>query len=234
MEFTPALDLAPRLAEGYRRLPVATTFPAGTLTPADCFLKLKRLSKQCFILESRENEADSGRYTFLGFDPCLEVTCQAGHLTVTAGARFEQETADPGAVIRQILADNRAPRLEGLPPFTGGLVGYFAYDYIRYAEPTIDLGPDDIEGFRDVDLMLFDKVVAFDRLESTVTLVVNIGTDHLEENYARGASELEHLANILANGALAAPPPLELTSGWRALFDADEYAAMVRRAKEHI
>ncbi|MDR1512369.1 MAG: anthranilate synthase component I family protein [Propionibacteriaceae bacterium] len=234
MQITPSLADAAALAAGYRRLPVAARFPAGRLTPADAFLKLKRLSKQCFILESRENEEDSGRFTFLGFDPTLELTCQDGLMTITSGARFEQRVDDPGPFIRQILAGNRAPRVAGLPPFTGGLVGYFAYDYVRYSEPTVDVGATDIEGFRDVDLMLFDKVVAFDRLEGTVTLVVNVTTDHLEENHARAVAELEHLWAILETGELAAPPPLELTSPWRALFGPDEYAALVREAKTRI
>ncbi|MDR1807263.1 MAG: chorismate-binding protein, partial [Propionibacteriaceae bacterium] len=234
MDITPSLAAATALAEGYRRVPVWATFPAQTLTPADAFLRLKRLSKQCFILESRENEQDSGRYTFLGFDPTLELTCQDGHLTITSAARFEQDGADPAAAIRQILADNSAPRVTGLPPFTGGLVGYFAYDFVRYAEPTIDLGQTDIEGFRDVDLMLFDKVVAFDRLEQTVTIIVNILTDNLPENYARAEAAVASLMAILHSGQMAAPAPLELASEWRALFGPEEYAAMVLRAKGHI
>jgi anthranilate synthase component 1 len=216
-------------------VPIAGTFPAGALSPADCFLKLKRLSKQCFILESLEDESQTGRYTFLGFDPTLELTCQDGRQTLTAGGtRFEQATRDPASAIRQILKDNRSPRLPGLPPFTGGLVGYFAYDYIRYAEPTIDLGLADIEGFRDVDLMLFDKVVAFDRLKGTITVVVNVTTDAVEENYARALTEIDQLRHILEQGDPAEPPPLRLTSPWHALFDRSAYSAMVARAQRHI
>jgi len=240
MPFAPSWEEVRRLAPGYRRVPVALTLPAGDLTPADAFLRLKRLSRQCFILESRESEADAGRHTFLGFDPQLSVTVRDGRLRVTSGATFEQPTSDPGAVLRQILADNRSPRLDGLPPFTGGLVGYFSYDYIRYAEPTIDLSGGraaadaDDEGFFDADLMLFDQVVAFDRLQGTVQLIANVKTDQLEENYARAKVELEQLAALITTGPLATPPPLQLTSPWRALFSPEAYADVVRRAQRHI
>ncbi|MDR0415982.1 MAG: anthranilate synthase component I family protein [Propionibacteriaceae bacterium] len=235
MLIVPTLAEAAALAPGHGRVPVAATFPAGALTPADCFLKLKRLSRQCFILESREDEDDTGRYSFLGFDPALELACRDGRLTLTAAAtRFESETADPAAAIRRVLADNRSPRVAGLPPFTGGLVGYFAYDYLRYAEPTVFLGADDVEGFRDVDLMLFDKVIAFDRLAGTVTVVVNAATDALAENYRRALTEIDRLRAIIETGAPAVPAPLRLTSEWRPLFDRASYAAMVETAQRHI
>ncbi|MDR1449063.1 MAG: anthranilate synthase component I family protein [Propionibacteriaceae bacterium] len=235
MQIAPSLAEAAALAPGFGRVPVAASFPAGALSPADCFLKLKRLSKQCFILESLEDEAATGRYSFLGFDPALEITCQEGRLQLTAGgARFTSQTTDPASAIRQILSDNRSPKLPGLPPFTGGLVGYFAYDYIRYAEPAIDLGAVDTEGFRDVDLMLFDKVIAFDRLQGVISIVVNVATDALEENYGRALTEIDRLRGILENGQPAAPPPLKLLSGWRALFDKPAYCAMAETAQRHI
>ena len=60
--------------------------------------------------------------------------------------------------------------MEGLPPFTGGLVGYFSYDYIKYSEPGLVLDAADTEGFQDVDLMLFDKVIAFDNYRQKIIL----------------------------------------------------------------
>ncbi|MDR1778675.1 MAG: chorismate-binding protein [Clostridiales Family XIII bacterium] len=234
MQIIPGKEEARALAEGYRCLPVAAVLPAEDITPAACFLKLKRLSRQCFILESMEDEQDTGRYTFLGYDPKTEITCKDGVLRISGGADFEIQTQDPASYIRKFLHDNRSPRADGLPPFTGGLVGYFAYDYVRYAEPTIQLGEEDVEGFRDVDLMLFDKVVAFDRLEKQVYLIANIRTDALEENYNRATAELGMLAEILKNGESVEPPKLKLTSEFRPLFGPGQYGTMVRTAKRHI
>jgi anthranilate synthase component 1 len=185
-------------------------------------------------LESLEDESATGRYTFLGFDPSLELTCQDGRLRLNAGAQFEIATTDPAPYIRKVLADNRSPRVDGLPPFTGGLVGYFAYDYIRYSEPTIDVGAVDIEGFRDVDLMLFDKIIAFDRLTATITIVVNVATDAIDQNYHRALTEIDRIRSIIEHGEPATPPQLKLTSPWRALFDRAAYAAMVETAQRHI
>lgn len=80
-----------------------------------------------------------GRYTFLGFDPVLELTCRDGLLKITSGTTIGQQVEHPGEAIRKILAENKSPKLPGIPTFTGGLVGYFAYDYIKYAEPKLKL-----------------------------------------------------------------------------------------------
>jgi anthranilate synthase component 1 len=92
----------------------------------------------------------------------VELTCTDGAMTVRAGSAITLKTKHPGEIIRQVLADNLSPRFDYLPPFTGGLVGYFSYDYIKYAEPSLVLDAKDEEEFKDVDLMLFDKVIAFD------------------------------------------------------------------------
>jgi anthranilate synthase component 1 len=222
------------LADGYRRVPVAGVMPSGGTEPSDCFLKLKRLSKQCFILESMEDESDTGRYTFLGYDPKMELTCKDGALVIRGGADIEIRTDDPGSHIRKVVADNISPRVPGLPPFTGGLVGYFSYDYIQYSEPTIGLGEDDVAAFRDVDLMLFDKLIAFDRFEKNIYLIVNIRTDALDENYNRALGEIEHMSRIIADGEMALPERLRLLSEWKPMFGKDLYCDMVRRAKRYI
>ncbi|MDR3364087.1 MAG: anthranilate synthase component I family protein [Clostridiales Family XIII bacterium] len=234
MDIRPSRAEAAKIGEGYRRVPVAGTMPTSGLTPAECFLKFKRLSKQCFILESLEDEADTGRYTFIGYDPITEITCKDGLVRIRGGADIEIKTNDPGAQIRSLIASNKAPAVAGLPPFTGGLVGYFAYDYIKYAEPVIELGEEDVEDFRDVDLMLFDKAVAFDRLEATISFIVNIRMDAFEENYNRALSEIESMRRIAMGGEKAEPGKLRLTSQWRPLFGHGKFAGMVRAAKRHI
>jgi len=75
---------------------------------------------------------------------------------------MSESTVHPAQVIRKILEDNHSPRFDYLPPFTGGFVGYFSYDYIRYIEPFLVLDAKDEEHFRDVAPMLFDKVIVFD------------------------------------------------------------------------
>ncbi|MDR3313397.1 MAG: anthranilate synthase component I family protein [Oscillospiraceae bacterium] len=232
----PGMEEARALAESgaYGRIPVSLTFAAGELTPALAFRKLKNLSRQCFTLESAEDAGRYGRYTFLGYDPQLELSCTGGETRIRSGADIRFADANPAAYIQKLLDENRSPRFDWLPPFAGGLVGYFAYEYIHYMEPTLALDAQDEESFKDIDLMLFDKVVAFDHLEGNVILTANMQTDAPEENYNRACSALAYLRQILEQGQPAVIPPLRLRSPFHALFDEPSYCAMVERAKEYI
>jgi anthranilate synthase component 1 len=231
---TLSLEQLKPYAKDFRRVPVVKTLPQGGLTPVGAFKALKNLSRQCFILDSAEDAETWGRYTFLGYDPKQEITCTNGSLSLKNGISLRVDGADPRDYIRRLAEDNRSPRIAGLPPFTGGLVGYFSYDYIKYSEPSLSLDAADQEHFKDVDLMLFDKVVAFDRLAGEVILIISVQTDALEENYRRAAGELEHLARIITEGAPADIPPLRLKSPFRALFDEARYCDMVEKGKAHI
>ena len=82
------------------------------------------------MLESAEADKKWGRYTFLGFDPTVEITCQNGVMHIKSGIDVTEEVSHPGDVIRRIIADNKSPVIKDMPTFTGGLVGYFSYDYI--------------------------------------------------------------------------------------------------------
>ena len=218
----------------YKRMPVVKSIPQGELNPLYVFKILKNLSRQCFILESLEDKEKWGRYTFLGYDPKMEISCVNGKLTIKNGTNIDITTDNPGEYINRIIEDNKAPKIEGLPPFTGGLVGYFSYDYIKYSEPSLNLNAQDSEHFKDVDLMLFEKIIAFDLLKQEIILIANIKTDNLEENQHRALSELDYLANVLQNGEPANIPPLSIKSEFRALFGKDEYCAMVERARKYI
>ena len=123
MEYRPTLEEARRIArEGtYKVLPVSCEILADLCTPIEVMQKLKNVSSHCYMLESVEDRTKWGRYTFLGFDPKLEVTCSGGDMKV---GNIHVKTEDPASYIRQILADYRSPTFDYLPSFTGGLVGY--------------------------------------------------------------------------------------------------------------
>ena len=117
---------------------------------------------------------------------------------------------------------------------SGGLVGYFSYDYLKYAEPTLRLDAHDTEGFKDVDLMLFDKVIAFDHYRQKIILIVNISLDHYETEYNRAQAELAQMVDLIRNGTPRVEPPCQLRSAFRPLFSREAYCDMVERAKHHI
>jgi anthranilate synthase component 1 len=234
------------------RVPVTRTIPA-VKDPVEVFRILKGLSKQVFMLESLEDKKEWGRWTFLGYDPTLEVSCAGGNLRVKNGSTFEIVTDDPGAYLKKMVEENRTPVIGGLPPLTGGLVGYFSFDFIKYAEKTLrgagglagvserednkeaaNTGTFHEETFKDFDLMLFDTLIVFDNLSDTIMLIVNVKTDAEAENRKRAEAELAMMENIVRNGEKVVFPPLLLQSAWNELFSRDEYCRMVEKAKRHI
>lgn len=121
-----------------------------------------------------------------------------------------------------------------MPTFTGGLVGYFSYDYIMYAEPSIKLDGRDEEGFQDVDLMLFDKVIAFDHFRQKLILIANVDVKNLAESYPQAVSQLEEMEKLIRHGERMPEKKLRLTSPLRPLFTREEYCRMVERGKDYI
>lgn len=230
----PSLNEVKTLAREYNTVPVSRTVSSDSLSPVEVLKRLKKISRHCYLLESLEDQQSTGRYTLLGYDPQLEITCADGVVNISTGTKITIETSDPGKYIQQILDDNKSPRFPELPPFAGGLVGYFSYDYIKYSEPTLKLDAEDQENFKDADLMLFDKVIAFDNLKKQIFLIVNIKTDAVEENYSRALLELDHMEALLRYGEASSPEPLKITGEFRNLFDENEYCIMVERAKHHI
>lgn len=170
MELKPTKAQILWLAEKYNTVPLSTTLPA-TVTPTQVLQKLKTVSRHCYMLESCEDKESSGRYTFLGFDPQAEIHCKDGKGTVMDENGSRTFTGSPKPHIAALLERHKSPRLRELPTFTGGLVGYFAYDYAKYSEPRLELTAAEDGNFNDVDLMLFDKVIAFDHVKEEIILI---------------------------------------------------------------
>ncbi len=232
----PSYEEAVQIIEGgdYKRIPLKIELCADMITPLMAIRRLKKVSRHVFLLESAEADKKWGRYTFVGFDPTLEFTCQNGVMRIKSGMEIKEGTMHPGDTIRRIIADNRSPVIEDMPPFTGGLVGYFSYDYIKYSETTLNLNADDEESFKDVDLMLFDKIVVFDNYRQKLILIVNVKTDDIATAYHKGELELRTMKTLLTQGEMAEDSPLRFKSGYRYLFGRDEYCSMVEKAKHYI
>ncbi len=233
MKILPEMDEIRRIAsEGtYRVLPVSCEILSDICTPIEALDILKNVSTHCYLLESARQDETWGRYTFLGFDPKLEITCRDGWMQA-GSIRFYME--DPSAYIRQVLADHRSPRFSWLPSFTGGLVGYFSYDYLGYREPSVRTGAEDTECFKDVDLMLFDKVIAFDNFRQKIVLIANMSLEEPETAYNRAVMELEQLAGLLRTGKKKREPGGHLRGEVKPLFEKQEFCRMVEEAKGHI
>ena len=206
-------------------------------TPIEVLRIIKGVSDHVYMLESVEDQERWGRYTFLGYDPKMCITCLDGHIRVTDkdnNVLREEDVAHPADIIKEIVKQHSCERLPDFPTFTGGLVGYFAYDYIKYSEPKLKLDAADEEHFMDVDLMLFDKVICFDNLRQKIVVTAMIRTDASDEERASAESEIDSILDLIENGKPADVTRGVLKSDYRALFSEEQYCDMVKRAKEHI
>ena len=233
MNFRPDIETVRHIAaEGTCKvLPVSCEILSDITTPIEALKILKNVSDHCYLLESVAARETWGRYTFLGFDPKMEITCTDGEMKA---GNLTFKTDNPSACLRQILADYKSPRFDYLPSFTGGLVGYFSYDYLSYSEPAVRTGAQDTEAFRDVDLMLFDKVIAFDNFRQKIILIANMRLDEAEAGYNRAVMELKQMASLLRDGEKKQEPGGHLTGEVTPLFDRDAYCGMVEKAKQYI
>ena len=215
----------------YRVFPVSCELMSDFTTPIETVRILKNVSKHCFMLESAKADEKWGRFTFLGYEPKFSITCSDGNIRIGDDSK---KTDDPSECIRQLMKDFVSPRVEYLPPFTGGLVGYFSYDYLKYSEPKAIDKVDDTEGFMDADLMLFDKVIAFDNVKQKIILIANMPLTDIEKEYEKAVSELKALADLIINGEKNKEPEGKILGEVKSLFSKDEYCGMVEKAKKYI
>ena len=232
MLIRPDLDTVKKFSkDDYDIVPISTEILSDICTPIEAMRILKNVSAHCFMLESVVNNEKWGRYTFLGYEPKLLVTACKDDLTI---GDVKMKTDDPNHEIRALLGRYRSPRLDFLPSFTGGLVGYFSYDYLSYSEKSLRNDIPDPEDFKDVDLMLFDKVIAFDNVKQKLILIANMNLADGEAGYNKAKLELRQMADLLRHGEKAKEPESRMTGKITALFDKQRYCDMVLKAKQHI
>ena len=232
----------------YKRIPVCKELYADSYTPVEMMRILHKASHHCYLLESASQNEVWGRYSFLGYDPSMEITCTDGTLRIRrtkeameAGKNGTDSSVEeirqvthPGDAIREIIEKYTSPVMENMPAFTGGLVGYFSYDYIKYSEPKLNLKDEEQQDFRDLDLMLFNDVIAFDHYRQKVLLITGVMTDNLEESYQKAADKLEEMTRLIKKGKKKVFPPIQLKSEIKPQFPKEKYCDMVEKAKHYI
>lgn len=233
MKILPEFSEVKKIAESgqYNVVPISCEILSDFTTPIETMKILKNVSTHCYMLESAVADEQWGRYTFLGFAPKLEITCIDGKMQI---GNVKIETENPSGHIRQILADYKSPRFAYLPSFTGGLVGYFSYDYLGYSEPSVRCRVEDSEAFKDVDLMLFDKVIAFDHVRQKIIFIVNMSLHDIEVGYNKAVLELKQLVELLRKGEKKQEAKGCLMGEVIPLFEKEQFCDMVERAKQYI
>ncbi len=158
------------LARDHTLVPVCRVLAADLETPVSAFLRAAWPERECFLLESVEGGEQVGRYTFIGLQPFKRIVARGRSVTITEGRKTTRLDADIFDVLRQALSGHKPARLQGLPPFTAGAVGFFSYDAVRLIERLPSLAADEL-GVPDACLLFFDEVLAFDHVRKQIWLV---------------------------------------------------------------
>jgi anthranilate synthase component 1 len=219
------------------RIALTRELPGDLDTPVGTYLKLGN-RPYSYLLESLQGGERWGRYSFIGL-PAREIVRVYGRrvsVTVDGQETERLEAADPVAWLRAYAARHHVRPAPGLPRFSGGLVGYFGYDCVRYFEARLGADKPDPLGTPDVLLMLSDELVVFDSLRSTLTLVVHADVDSAPDR-RRAEQRLDAIERQLAEPAVLPRAPLShaaQTPAFESSFGEVPFKRAVERIKEYI
>src|SRR5580698_10133909 len=180
-------------------LTLARTHTADLETPVTAFLRLAADEPECFLLESVEQGEKIGRYTFIGIRPFRKMTSHGRTIEITENGNLRRVEGDIFALWKEFLSSHKPARIPGLPPFTAGAVGFFAYDVVRQIERLPECTEDDL-GMPDASLMFFDEVLAFDHVRKEILLIVtaDVRKQKPQPAYEDALKRLNRLARRLA------------------------------------
>src|SRR5580704_8063242 len=225
-----------RLAATHSLVPVYRTLTADLETPVSAFLRLAADEPQSFLLESVEGGEKVGRYTFIGVRPYRTILSRGNAIFINERGKKRSVQGDVFALLKELLAGQTPAHIAGLPPFTCGAVGFFAYDVVRQLERLPELAEDDL-GVPDACLMFFDEVLAFDHVRKQILLIVtaDLGRQKPAAAYADAKKRLIQLEKRLARPIPKprhAPPRGKLSVTSHTLKK--DFLAAVSRIKEYI
>lgn len=219
------------MAKEYNIIPVCKEIHADITTPIALLRKISRISNRYYLLESIEGGEKWGRYSFLGFNPVARITCKNGEVTIENNGKKTEYFRKPLEVLRAYLSQYKAPRLSGIPPFAGGFVGYFSYEMVKYTEPVLNLRSCE---FHDFDLMLFDKVIAYDHLKQKIIIIVNMRNDKIKENYRKATEDIKDIAGLISEQIILPKTEIKSTPCFSCNISKEKYCNMVNKTKEYI
>lgn len=219
------------LAKDYNVIPICKEILGDVATPISLLQTISRISNKYYLLESIEGGERWGRYSFLGYDPTARITCKKGTILIDNGEEKMIRSSQPLQELRAYLKQYRAPKLEGVPPFAGGLVGYFAYNMFAYKEPHLNAKESQ---FNDFDLMLFDKVIAYDHLKQRIIIIVNMSTEHVADNHQKALAQIEEISRVIRKQTPLGQFKKERAPNFTCNISRTEFYHMIEQVKEKI
>lgn len=235
--FYPEKNEARELFKSYKTVPFFYEILIDSFTPIEMFKALREKYKNCFFLESVDNKNQWGRYSFVGINPKKEIVIKDSVAAIIdSNGRHEQSVSDPFSYLSDILSEYKSPRFPDRPKLTGGLMGYFAYDMVRYVEKRLVNPPKDDINMPDANLFLYDEVVAYDHLSNKAVIILNIHRkDDLDTQYDKLESRKDEIIAVLKSYSPKKREPgiqreITVTSN----ITKEQYMQNVEKAKQYI
>jgi len=223
------------LAKKHTLVPVCHTLTADLETPVSAFLRAAWQERECFLLESVENGEQVGRYTFIGINPYKRIVARGRDIDITEAGRTTRIDGDIFHVLRDALSGHKPARIAGLPPFTAGAVGFFAYDAVRQIEQLPDQTKDELH-VPDACLLFFDQVLAFDHVRKQIWMIVtaDVTLATPDAAYADAVKRLAALERRLTRPLPKLPAPKSKLVEVKRRTSKKDYCASVDRIKKYI
>lgn len=215
----------------YNFVPVYREIYADVITPITLLRRLAASYDDYYLLESVEGGNKWSRYSFLGYNPKLRIYCKEGRAYIKENDEVREIAGEPVAALKDLISKYKAPKNKELPTFTGGLVGYFSYEMIRFAEPKLKIKNNE---FNDYDLMLFDKVIAYDHLKQKIIIIANMNPNEGQKSYDEAMKSIDEIMNMIYDTS-----PLPESYGdenpvFKCNMTEEEYSDMVEKTIKHI
>ncbi|MBM7582005.1 anthranilate synthase component 1 [Caldicoprobacter guelmensis] len=212
-------------------VPVTLKLNADELTPISLFYSLKGRRK--FLLESAENGRNWGRYSFLGCNPYMAISSYGDQIFIEKDGKIETVAGKVLDEVKKYMSRYNMASIMGIPPFTGGAVGYVGYDVVRQYEKLPDKNPDLIQ-VPEAYLMFYKDVIAYDHFYHTVSIVCNV----LPEDQVEYSDVVDRLNSIKDQiTKMEEIHPLDMTSNLEYIhsnYDKESFCKIVQKAKEYI
>lgn len=215
----------------YSMIPVWEELYADMVTPIEVLRRLSLDNKDYFLLESVEEGTKIGRYSFLGYAPMLTVRSIEDGILIQEGEKQQVLKGELREQFTHVLESYQAPRIEELPTFIGGFVGYFSYELIETIEPK--LKQTESEDPR-MELMLIDKVIAFDHLRNKIIIIANAKAELGEYGYEKACQDVISMKAMIQNAITLPKTAVKCEVSFISNVSKETYCNMVRKTKQYI
>ncbi|MGM9937111.1 MAG: anthranilate synthase component I [Candidatus Ornithomonoglobus sp.] len=232
-----SLEQVKELAKDYNMIPLVADAYADMDTPISVFKRMAT-EKECFLLESIGNSQVTARYSFIGRNPFITFQSLADEIEISyADGETRKFTGKPMEELEKLCGRFKAPKLEDIPSFNGGAVGFFSYDIIRQYEYLPNVNKDDLK-LPDMHFMFTDEIIAFDHISQKIHIIVNIHADgDIEEGYSNASGRIEEIRREMSDLSRLmekSPKPRKTELKVESNMTKEEFCKKIEKAKEYI